>query len=519
MFVAAITLGPLAGLRAEVRLPKVFGSHMVFQQEKTLVVWGWAQPGEAITVKFSSATVHVQANASGEWKAILPAMKAGGPYELVVTGSSTIRFEDVMIGEVWLCSGQSNMYMGMGLVAHSKKEIANANYPGIRLLLVGRQVNVLPQDNFDGVWKVCSPASVAEGGWNGFSAAAYFFGRELHRKLGLTIGLIEASVGGTRVQPWTPPEGFAAVPALKKECELVELGDPRTPEHEHRLAQTLAETRRWLAAAGEALTNRTAAPSAPVYPAELSPHDLQDATMLYNGMIHPLCPFALRGAIWYQGESNLGDGMFYTERMKALIAGWRQLWNEGDFPFYFVQIAPFNHGGNPEAMPELWEAQVAAQAIPNTGMVVVNDIGDIKDVHPQNKQEVGRRLALWALARTYGQDTPPYLGPDFKSMEIEGDKLRLRFDHVGGGLTSRDGKPLSWFEIIDADAGGFVQAEARLDGPTVVLSSPEVKHPVAMRFAWSMLAQPNLMNAEGLPAGGFRAGNVPGRLSEKHRVP
>jgi len=203
--------------------------------------------------------------------------------------------------------------------------------------------------------------------------------------------------------------------------------------------------------------------------------------------------------------------MLYTERLKALIAGWRQVWGEGDFPFYFVQIAPFNYGGNPEVIGQFWEAQAAAQSITNTGMAVITDIGDLKDIHPKNKQDVGRRLALWALAKTFGQTNLVYCGPSFKAMTIEGDKLRLTFDHVGGGLASRDGQRLTWFEIIDADEGGFVKADAQIDGASVVLSAPDVKHPVAMRFAWSMLAEPNLMNTDGLPAAAFRAGTVPKR--------
>jgi sialate O-acetylesterase len=250
----------------------------------------------------------------------------------------------------------------------------------------------------------------------------------------------------------------------------------------------------------------------PVFPAELlPPHDVQNPTALYNGMIHPLCPYALRGAIWYQGESNLGEGMHYTERMKALISGWRELWHEGDFPFYFVQIAPFNYGGNPETEAEFWEAQAAAQSIPNTGMAVINDIGNLADIHPKDKQDVGHRLALLALAKTYGQDNLVCSGPTFNSLSLEGDKLRVTFDNASGGLATRDGKPLDWFAIIDADEGGFVKADAHIDGSSVVLSAPEVKHPVAMRYAWSMLAEPNLMNGDGLPAGAFRAGTAPRR--------
>ena len=511
MLVLGLGLG-LSPALAEVRLPRVFGAHMVLQREKPIIIWGWAQPNETVTVRLATAQVRVQANPRGEWKATLPAMEAGGPYVLEAAGSSTVRMEDVLLGEVWLCSGQSNMEMGLGAVNESQAEIAAANFPDLRLLLVGRKWAPEPQDDLEGAWKVCSPESIAQGGWNGFSAAAYFFGRELHQRLKIPVGLIDSSWGGTRIEPWTPPEGFAAVPALKKEYELVQLGDPRSSEHQARLAQALSQTEQWLASARAALTNRTLVPPMPAYPAELQPpHDVQNATALFNGMIHPLCPFGLRGAIWYQGESNLGEGMHYAEKMNALIRGWRQLWNEGDFPFYFVQIAPFNYGGNPEAEPELWEAQTAAQKIPNTGMAVINDIGNLKDIHPKNKQEVGRRLALWALAKTYGHSDLVYSGPTFRSMRLEGGNLRISFDHVGGGLASRNGKPLTWFELIDADQGGFVTANARIDGPAVVLSAPEVAHPVAMRFAWSMLAEPNLMNKEGLPAGAFRAGTVPKR--------
>ena len=516
VFSTALWLGLTATIaltaRAEVRLPHVFGNHMVLQQEKPIVIWGWAQTGETVTVQLATESRTAQANERGEWKLELPAMKAGGPYTLTVRGSSTVQCDDVMVGEVWLCSGQSNMEMGIGMVHDGKQEIAAANYPAIRLLMVTRKWTPQPQDDIEGSWKPCSPETVAEGGWSGFSAAAYFFGRELHKKLGVAVGLIDASWGGTRIEPWTPPEGFAAVPALKHEYELVQLGDPRTPEHQQRLEKVIETTEHWLSSAKQAMVQRNLVPAMPTYPEELlPPHDVQNRTALYNGMIHPLQPFALRGAIWYQGESNATEGMLYTERMKALIGGWRQLWGEGDFPFYFVQIAPYTYGFKAQIIGEFWEAQAAAQAIPNTGMVVINDIGDLKDIHPKNKQEVGRRLALWALAKTYGQQDLVYTGPTFKAMTIEGDKLRLSFDHIGGGLASRDGKPLTWFEIIDADEGGFVKADAQIEGSTVVLSAPGVKHPAAMRFAWSMLAEPNLMNAEGLPAGAFRAGTVPQR--------
>ena len=523
--VVAVAIVALAGgfappLWAEVRLPHVFSSHMVLQQDKPLAVWGWGQPGETVTVQFLGESKQATANDHGEWKLVLAPQKAGGPHTFTVSGSSTVKFDDVMVGEVWLCSGQSNMEMGMGAIKDAQKEIAAANYPGIRLLKVVKKWTPEPQSDIGGTWKVCSPQSVAEEGWGGFSAAAYFFGRELHKELGVAVGLIDSSWGGTVIQTWTPPEGFAAVPALKAEYERVQLADPRTAAHQQRLEQTLKETQQWVDAARKAMAGRTLAPPMPTYPAELlPPRDVQHATALYNGMIHPLCPFALRGAIWYQGESNLGDGPLYTERMKALIGGWRELWGTGEFPFYFVQIAPYNYGGNPETEAVLWEAQAAALAIPHTGMAVINDIGNLRDIHPANKQDVGKRLALWALAKDYGRPQLTYSGPTYKAMSLEGDKLRLTFDHVGGGLASRDGQPLNWFEVIDAEEGGFVKATARIDGATVLVSAPEVKHPVAVRYAWGMLAEPNLMNAEGLPAGAFRAGTVPARDALVMHVP
>ncbi len=512
LLVFTLTLG--FNLRAELKLPAIFGDHMVLQQNQSDPVWGWDAPGTKITVSFAGQNYSTVAGADGKWSVKLAPVPANAtPQTLTVTGSTQRELQDVLIGEVWLCSGQSNMEMGVGMVQDGAKEIAAANFPNIRLMMVPNLWRPQPEADMAGTWKICTPENIAAGGWSGFSAAGYFFGRELHRKLNVPVGLIDADWGGTRIESWTPPEGFAAVPALSSLNLAVQLGDPRSPAHKQKLEQFLGATEKWLTSARTALTDSALVPTMPAYPQELlPPHDLQNSTALYNGMIHPVQPFGIRGAIWYQGEANNGEGMLYTEKMKALVGGWRQLWGEGDFPFYFVQIAPFNYGNNPEQLSELWEGQTAAaKEIPNAGMAVINDIGNLQDIHPKNKQEVGRRLALLALAQTYGQKDVVSSGPTFQSLSIEGGTLRVRFDHADGGLASRDGQSLNWFEIIDADDGGFVKAEARIDEASVVLSSPTVRHPAAMRFAWHQLAEPNLMNGAGLPAGAFRAGNIPKR--------
>ena len=494
---------------ADVKLPHVLGDHMVLQRGVLLPVWGWAEPGEAITVSLGTHIAGATANEAGEWMVRLPALKAGGPHELTVRGNNTIRLSDILIGEVWLCSGQSNMEMGVGVAMDAEKEIAAADYPQIHLFELPRRPAGEPAADIDAKWRVCQPDTIASGGWGGFSAVAYYFGRELHRELNVPIGLIDSSWGGTRIEPWTPPCGFAAVPALQDVVDTVKQKDA---EYKSKtLPAKMTEIEAWIAATRAALAAGDALPPTLWWPR----HPLEshaEPTGLYNGMIHPLVPFAIRGAIWYQGESNVhtGDGMTYCEKMKALIAGWREVWNQGDFPFYFVQLAPFKYtlhrqDISPYDMPEIWEAQLASLAIPNTGMAVLTDLGDWRDIHPKNKQEVGRRLALWALAKTYGRENLVCSGPLYKSMSVEGNTIRVRFDYEGGGLESRDGKPLNWFEIAGADKQ-FVKANAKIDGDTVVVWSKDVLEPVAVRFSWHMLPEPipNLVNREGLPASPFR---------------
>ncbi len=511
---ACVLASPAA--RADVRLPHVFGSHMVLQRDKPLPVWGWAEPGEEVAVQIAGQPpVATKATAAGEWRVTLPAMPAGGPFTVTIKGKNAIVLEDVLVGEVWIGSGQSNMQFSVASSINGPEETAAAKWPRIRLFDVPRRPSGFPQNDVNATWRACSPETVPR-----FSAALYFFGRDLYKELDVPMGLIHSSWGGTRIEPWTPPAGFAAVPELKGIYEQVLLTDPHSPSHKERLGKFIADTEAWLKTAREALAQEAVLAPAPAYPKELNPFTShQSPCTLYNGMIHGLVPFAFRGAIWYQGESNHRDGKLYTQKMKALILGWRQVWQDDAMPFYYVQIAPFYYGNeNAFILPEFWEAQAAVlDEVPNTGMIVTNDIGNVRNIHPKNKQEVGRRLALIALAKTYGRTGLVYSGPTFKEMKIEGDKVRILFDHVGGGLASRDSKPLTWFEIIGQETD-FVKAAAQIDGGTVVLSAPGVKQPAAVRFAWHRNAVPNLMNKEGLPARPFRAGQVPKRDFLKLRI-
>ena len=439
---------------AEVRLPAVIGSDMVLQQGANLPIWGWAEPGETVTVSIAGQTAKNKAGIDGRWRVTLGKLTVtpdNKPLDMVIKGDSgdEITLKNILVGEVWLCAGQSNMVMGVGAAHGGQAAIAAANYPGIRLFAVPIVRAREPAEDLGAEWEVCSPKSLAAGSWGGFSAAAYFFGRELHQQLKVPVGLIFSAVGGTPAEQWT------SRPALEAEPKLSSL-------------------------AGEGENSR-----------------------LYNGMIAPLIPFAIRGAVWYQGEANVGRAAQYQVLLPTMIRDWRTEWAQGDFPFGMVQIAPFDYGGDGSFEAELWEAQLkTVQRVPNTGIALTQDIGDLEEIHPKDKIEVGHRLALWALGKVY--DRPlVYSGPIYRSMKIEGEKIRITFDHVGGGLVSRDGKPLGEFTIAGPDKV-FLPATADIDGPNVVVLSDEVPQPVAVRFAFHGTALPNLANKEGLPAAPFR---------------
>jgi sialate O-acetylesterase len=431
---------------ASVKLPSVIGDNMVLQRGQPVPIWGWANKGDEVTVSIAGQMQSAKAGDDGRWKVVLEQLDVGQPLEMTIKGSSDalIALKNILVGEVWVCSGQSNMEMEVAKCNDASREIAAANYPNLRLFTVEFKMSAEPQVDCTGNWEPCSPANVA-----GFSAAAYYFGRQLQKELGVPIGLIHTSTGGTPAELWTSRKTLETDPVLK-------------------------------------------------------PLAKGESSCLYNAMIAPLIPYAIRGAIWYQGESNVVRAHQYRTLFPAMIANWRADWGLGDFPFGFVQIAPYRYDGlSPTACAELWEAQLMTlKASPNTGMAVTMDIGDVKDVHPTNKQDVGKRLSLWAMAKVYGRDLV-YSGPIYKSMSVEGSKVRLEFDHVGGGLAAADGKPLREFALAGADQK-FVLADAEIDGNTVVCHSDQVAQPVSVSYAWRDDAVPNLANKEGLPASPFR---------------
>ena len=502
---AALTFFTAMHAGAAVRLPHVIASDMVLQRDVPVPIWGWAEPGEKVTCEMGQAKATAVANAQGEWLVKLPAMPTGGPLEMEVRGQNTLKLTGILVGEVWLCSGQSNMEMGVAMSKNAKTEVAAADHPQIRLFLVPKKTSGQPLNDVEATWRVCSPATIAQGGWNGFSAAAYYFGRELQQTLKVPVGLIESSWGGTRIEPWTPPAGFAAVPALKAVGDKVEQANGA---YTKAMTAALEQTEAAVRAARKALADGKPIPPIPTPNVRHSLERNTDPTSLYNAMIHPLVPFAIRGAIWYQGESNNGEGMLYFEKMKALIGGWRQVWKQGDFPFYYVQIAPYKYGIAPTQLPAIWNAQLAALSIPNTGMAVTTDIATLNDIHPPNKQEVGHRLALWALAKTYGKKEYVCSGPLYKGMKIDGGKIVVSFDHVGTGLDASDDMDLTHFEIAGED-GKFVSAKATMEGERVVVSAEAVPAPANVRFGWDQLAQPNLANKEGFPASPFNTAELP----------
>jgi sialate O-acetylesterase len=509
--VVALAMG-VSLAQADVRLPKVFSDHMVLQRDISAPVWGWADPGETITVKVADQTVTATADPAGKWRVKLSPIKAGGPYELVVTGkTNNTVVTDVLVGDVWICAGQSNMEFGMGSADNAGAAIAAATNQQIRLLNVKPPQAIAPAADIPSGWAVCSPQAVG-----GFSAVGYFFGATIQKETGVPIGLIGNAWGGTLIEPWTNPEGLSSVPELAPVRQDFE---NKVAEYEAQLAKAVDPVGQWVeqARAAKAKGERIPAPPAvwPAHPA--SAHTVW--TSIYNSRVAPLVPFGIKGAIWYQGESNGGEGDSYYQKMRALIGGWRQVWGQGDFPFYYVQLANWQAANEVPAGGDGWAnvrmAQDKSLKIPHTGMAVTIDIGDAADIHPKNKEDVGNRLAFWALKQDYGQTNRVCSGPLYKGMKVEEDKIRVSFDYADSGLIvgkktghgpaveNADGK-LQRFAIAGEDKKWF-WADAVIEGSTVLVSCPAVPAPVAVRYAFSMNpAGCNLYNAEGLPCSPFR---------------
>jgi len=503
------TVLPAESVRANVQLSRVFGDHMVIQQQQPIRLFGTADPGEQVTAEFSGKTATTTANDAGYFRLELPAMQADGKsHTLKVSGKNTVILKDVLLGEVWICSGQSNMEWRVAATMNAKQEIAAADHPQIRLFNVpGHVAGAVPQTDARGSWQVCGSKNIS-----GFSAVGYFFGRALQKELKVPVGLIGTNWGGTRIEPWTPPVGFRQVPQLKDYVENLDAIDPGTPSGKANRLKYLVRVDAWLKQA----RLKVQAGKRIGTPPSLNLTPKGGATRIYNGMVHALIPLSVRGAIWYQGESNAGDGLRYEYLKEALVKGWRTVFENNKLSFYWVQLANFQ-GPNMNPAGGGWgpvrEGQRRALRIPHTGMAVIIDIGAARDIHPRNKQDVGARLARLALAKDYGRDIVP-CGPLYSGMKVEANKIRVAFDHVGGGLvTARKeglkpteetpGVELTHFAIQASD-GKWHWAQAHIDGKTVVVWAKGVSKPRHVRFGYqSNPVGINLYNKEGLPASPF----------------
>jgi len=438
--------------RANISLPEIFSDNMVLQQNSFVTIWGWAKTGETIVMKadWMDKDMSTLTDTEGNWKITIKTPPAGGPYNIHLKGYNEVILKNVLIGEVWLCSGQSNMEMSaQSGINNGEEEIKNANWPEIRFFTVGTATSRYPQDHLAGKWTVCTPDEMRT-----FSAIGYFFARKLNKELGVPIGVINSSWGGTPAEAWMPEE------VIQKDNFLHEAAAKQKP-----------------------------VPWGPVAPA-----------MIYNAMISPLTPFHIAGVLWYQGEANTINAYAYKELLSALIKSWRIKWGY-DFPFYYAQIAPYKYG-NPFEGVEVRDAQRRALDMPNTGMAVISDLCDTLNIHPKNKQDAALRLANIALNRYYKKTIPEDSGPLFKDMIIEKNKAIISFDHSEGLHVVGAGSKLTYFEIAGEDKV-FYPAETKIKDQKVVVQSKNVKIPVAVRFAWTNTAVPNLFNGANLPASCF----------------
>ncbi len=505
LFIYAIV--NFAALYAEVKLPNIISDHMVIQQSTNINIWGWANVGEHVKVKGSwhEKAVSTITDQQGKWIVTLISPNAGGSYEIVIEGKNKIVIKDVLAGEVWVASGQSNMAFALKNSENSENDIANANYPEIRLFHVERNSAATPRDDFNGKWIKCSPESVKD-----FSAVAFYFGRDIYEKLEVPVGLISSSKGGSPIEAWIDKETLQANKNIHTVFEMWEEKERAYPKMKE---EYLSELRTWeKEEAKDSSQQNITKPKLPPLVDDIDRRYHRRPGFLYNAMIAPIISYTIQGVLWYQGENNVDrwDKLEnetdrpkeYKELFPLLISDWRAKWNLGNFPFYYVQIAAYDYGLETIKASLLREAQTMAMNIPNTGMVVTTDIGELNDIHPKNKLDVGKRLALWALTKTYGFKNIVCSGPLYKSMNIEGNKIRLYFDYSGKGLTIK-GKELINFLIAGKDKA-FYKAHAVIEDSTIIVYSKSVPKPEAVRFSFSIKSVPNLYNKEGLPAAPFR---------------
>jgi sialate O-acetylesterase len=492
VFAIVLTAGDL-------KIASVFSDHMVIQRDKPVPVWGWAKPGTKVTVEFKGQKFTATTDKDGKWLVQFKPLKAdSNPAEMLFSASAEKKkLNDILVGEVWLCSGQSNMEWPVCRSVQGAKMIAAAKNPNIRLLKIAKRYSGFPLKEFAAKWQQESPANVRY-----FSAVGYYFGLELNKALNVPIGLIESAWGGTRIEPWTPPIGFMASPQTKVYLRQIASANNA---FQAQLKKCLPNVEPWLEKARRDLKlGKRIEPLEPPYPTHRLSSRSQP-TGLFNAMIAPLVTFPIRGAIWYQGEANRRDGLAYFYKMKALINGWRKLWKEGDFPFYFVQIAPYRYGRK-GVLPPLWLGQYrAAKEIENCDLVFPGDVGNIRNIHPTRKYPVAKRLAMLALVNDYGKKITGYKSPVFKSLKTDGNKLVISFDNLESDLKTNDGKAPREFMIAE-EAGKFFPAKAEIRGKEIILTSDKVKAPAVVHYAWHNLSVPNLISGEGLPVLPFRAG-------------
>lgn len=509
---ATLNFLPASQAEAKIKLPAIIGDNMVLQRGQQNPLWGWAEPGEKVTVTVDGQTHSATADDKGKWTVKLEPLKVGGPYEIKIKGSDEVTIKNVLSGEVWICSGQSNMAWTVRSSNDADLEIMTANYPQIRLISVPQVGTQEAQDDFNGKWEPCTPESVAN-----FSAVGYFFGRQLYQTLNVPIGLIDNAWGGSSAEAWVNRKRLEDEPAFKEMLARWEQTE-KTYDHEKVMANYNKKLDQWKEAVKKAKAAGKPAPRRPRGPRNPLTGNHRPAN-IYNGVLHPTIGYGIKGVIWYQGESNASRAYQYRKLFPFMIQNWRDEWKQGDFPFYWVQLADFRSEKPVPAesdWAELREAQtMTMDALPNTGEAVILNLGEAMDIHPKNKLDVGKRLARWALAKDYGIDVV-HQSPRYKSMEVKGNKAILTFDHVGGGLDLFDVNTPIGFTIAGEDKK-FVNASAKIIGSNKIeVWSDEVKKPASVRYGWADNPICNVQNKEGLPLTPFRTDDWAGVTVNNH---